>query len=295
MASTMNKQDSINYTILLYYKFVQINNPEEIRDEQKKICTELDLQGRILVAPEGINGTVEGSKEACDSYREYMSTHELFSDMPFKESAGIGNAFNKLKVKAREEVVSLGTGALDQSKTAKELTADELQSWYENNEDFVVLDLRNTYEIVSGKFDKTIDPGLDNFRELPDKIDDLKKELAGKKVVTVCTGGIRCEKATCLMNEGFENLYQLKDGIHTYMEKYPGQHFKGTLFVFDNRMTTDVVPIENKEITGNCEYCATPTEDYANDDSIKPSRKFLCCHDCFESHKEELHIRSAVA
>jgi UPF0176 protein len=106
--------------------------------------------------------------------------------------------------------------------------------------------------------------------------------LKDKKVVTVCTGGIRCEKATCLLKrEGFSDVYQLKDGIHTYMKQHPGKHFKGTLFVFDNRMTTDVVPTENKEIIGKCSFCGTTTENYCSDDSVRPSRKILCCEDCF--------------
>ena len=100
--------------------------------------------------------------------------------------------------------------------------------------------------------------------------------MKDKKVVTVCTGGIRCEKATCLLKrEGFSDIYQLKDGIHTYMKEHPGKNFKGTLFVFDNRMTTDVVPTENKIMIGQCFFCAVPTEEYCNDDSTRPSRKSI--------------------
>jgi len=114
-------------------------------------------------------------------------------------------------------------------------------------------------------------------------------------VVTVCTGGIRCEKATCLLKrEGFKNIYQLQDGIHTYMAQFPNRHFKGTLFVFDNRMTTDVVALPAKEIIGRCLYCAGQTENYACDDSVRPSRKILCCVDCFEDRKDILRASVAV-
>jgi UPF0176 protein len=112
--------------------------------------------------------------------------------------------------------------------------------------------------------------------------------------VTVCTGGIRCEKATKYMKEkGFNNLYQLKDGIHTYINKYPGKYFKGTLFVFDNRMITDVVNIKNKEIIGKCFYCGIKTEQYYSNDSTRPSTKLLACSPCYEDHKNEL--REAVS
>ena len=115
------------------------------------------------------------------------------------------------------------------------------------------------------------------------------EDLKNKKVVTVCTGGIRCEKATCLLKrEGFTDLYQLKDGIHTYMQEYPGQHFKGTLFVFDDRMTTDVVDIPEKEVIGQCLFCNIPTENYCSDDSTRPSKKILCCASCYEKNSSRL-------
>ncbi len=277
------------YIVLLFYKFVDIDNPEALRDTQRALCERLGLTGRVLIASEGINGTLEGYADAVEQYMRETKADPRFADMLFKQSAGTGDAFPKLKVKVRPEVVTLGAGRFNvKEETATELPADEFEQWYEKNEDFVVLDLRNDYEVASGYFERTIDPKLRNFRDLPAKLKELS-HLKDKKVVTVCTGGIRCEKATCLLKrEGFNNLYQLKDGIHTYMAKHPGKHWKGTLFVFDNRMTTDVVETPNKTIVGTCTFCEKQTESYANDDSVAPSQKLLCCPECFSARTDTL-------
>jgi len=278
--------------VILFYKFIHLANPALVADVQRAKCREIGLVGRVILAHEGINATLEGTKEQIDAYKKFLRNDPYFFDILIKKSPSSGVAFHRLSVKVRKEIVTLGAGSFDVKKeTAKELPASELQKWYESGEDFVVLDLRNDYEIASGKFEKTIDPQLANFRDLPAKLSELKN-LKDKKVVTVCTGGIRCEKATCLLTrEGFSDVYQLKDGIHTYMEQYPGKNFKGTLFVFDDRMTTDVVPIANKEIIGRCVYCATATENYCSDDSVRPSRKILCCASCYE--KESHHLRES--
>ena len=281
-----------DYFVILFYKFIDIADPKAVMEEQRAVCKQLGLLGRVIIAEEGINATLEGTRAQIDGYKEYLKNDKYFFDILVKESASNGNSFHKLSVKVRPEIVTLGAGRFDvKNETATELPANELQQWYEKGEDFVVLDLRNDYEIASGKFDKTIDPQLANFRDLPKKLSEMT-DLKDKKIVAVCTGGIRCEKATCLLKrEGFSDVYQLKDGIHTYMKEYPGQNFKGSLFVFDDRMTTDVVEIPNKEIIGHCVYCNSVTENYCSDDSVRPSRKIICCEDCFE--KEAHHLRAS--
>ena len=283
----------IKPVVILFYKFINIADPELLKESQTALARSLNLTGRVLIATEGINATLEGEKKDIDKYIKALKKDERFADILIKESKGNGVAFPKLKVKVRPEVVTLGVGGFNPARdTASKLPAEELESWYEKNEDFVVLDLRNDYEIESGRFDKTVDPGLKNFRELTERLPELEN-LKDKKVVTVCTGGIRCEKATCfLKKEGFKNLYQLEDGIHTYIQKFPASHFKGTLFVFDNRMVTPVVEAENREVVGQCFYCEVKTENYANDDSVVPSKKILCCEDCFES--ESTNLRPSV-
>lgn len=281
---------STEYQVILFYKFINLDNPEAVRDEQRELCQRYNLKGRILIGTEGINGTLEGSAEDIAKYQAALATDSRFSDMPIKTSAGTGRAFGKLKVKVRSEIVTLGAGRFDiASETAPELSAAELDELYNKGEDFVVLDLRNDYEVEAGHFDQTVNPQLRNFRDLPDKLSELA-HLKDKKVISVCTGGIRCEKATCLLRrEGFKNIYQLKNGIHDYMTKYPGKNFKGTLFVFDDRMVTDVVPdIANKVVVGRCSYCGTPSETFYNDDRHSPSLKVIACEQCFALHADSL-------
>ncbi len=229
-----NVQQGLNgsaaFIVILFYKFIKIENPKEFVEVQREKCTELGLKGRMLVAHEGINGTFEGLRENIEKYKEFLKADPMFFDMVIKENIGTGLSFPKLAIKVRKEAVTLGAGDFDiKNETAKEVSSDELQKWYENDEDFVVLDLRNDYEIATGKFEKTIDPGLSNFRDLPEKVKNLS-EIKNKKVIAVCTYGIRCEKATCLLKrEGFSDLYQLKDGIGTYIKEHPGKNFKGKL------------------------------------------------------------------
>jgi UPF0176 protein len=235
----------------------------------------------MLVAKEGINATFEGKVRDIEAYKRRLKKIKSFENIVFKESAGTGRAFPKLIVRVREEIVTLGAGDFNVKKeTAKAITAKQLEKMFKQDEDFVVLDLRNDYEVRAGQFEKTVNPNLRNFRDLPKKLQELE-HLKKKKVVAVCTGGIRCEKATCLLKrEGFENLYQLKDGIHTYIQQFPAKNFKGSLFVFDNRMVTPVVPTKNRKIIGVCFSCGKKSENYYNDDSVRPSLKVICCKTC---------------
>lgn len=275
------------HTVILFYKFTPIDDPVAFRDEQRALCEKLGLTGRMLIAHEGVNATFEGTNEAIETYKAHVHADPRFAGLVFKESEGTGHSFNGLRFRIRPEIVTLGAGEFDvPNETAKEVTAEELQAMYARNDDFVVLDLRNDYEINAGYFEKTEHPNLRNFRDLPEKLDSIK-HLKDKKVVAVCTGGIRCEKATCLLQkEGFTNLYQLKDGIHTYMQQFPGQHFKGTLFVFDNRMTTEVAESASREVVGTCTFCGARSEDFYSDDSVRPSLKIICCSSCIKSRPD---------
>jgi UPF0176 protein len=272
----------MKYKIILYYKYVSVDDPERLLKEQRAICEALDLKGRIIIAKEGINGTLEGRADKIDEYVKALKKDQHFSDIDVKESEGNGAAFPRLSVKVRDEIVGskLGEAVNPALDTGAHLEPDELHSWYENGEDFVVVDMRNDYEYVSGHFEKSINPQFSNFRDLPGKIKKagLPKD---KKLVTVCTGGVRCEKASAYLKKlGYEDVYQLKNGMHKYLEKYPNGHFKGALYVFDKRHTVRFN--KDGEIVGKCEFCASPTEKYVDDDTSVPSRHILCCEKCFE-------------
>ena len=279
----------VAHKVILFYKFFRIEDPAAFRDEQRAVLRGLGLKGRMLVATEGVNATFEGPTEAVEGYMRYLKADSRFAGMVVKQSPGTGAAFAKLSVRVRPEIVTLGAGEFDIAQdTAPTITADDLERLYETGEDFVVLDLRNDYETAVGAFEKTYDPKLRVFNDLPSKMGELA-HLKNKKVVAVCTGGIRCEKATCLLKkEGFTNIVQLEDGIHSYMQAHPGKHYKGSLFVFDNRMATPVVDVPEREVIGACAFCNTPCEVFYSDDSVRPSRKVICCDECIESRRKEL-------
>lgn len=275
----------MKHEILLYYKYTTIHNPEKMRDEQRALCEKLGLTGRIIVAKEGINGTVEGLTENTQKYIDAMSKKRNFKTMHWKRSEGTGTAFPKLSVKVRDEIVSLHLSKkqdVDPRKTTGiHLTPEKLRTWYEKGEKFTVIDMRNDYEHKVGAFAGSICPPMKNFRDLPKVLPKLKK-FASDKVLTVCTGGVRCEKASgYLKKNGFKNVYQLDGGIVSYMEKYPGLDFKGSLYVFDGRVTMAFDPkTGSREIIGICEKCKVSTENYEDCGNDFCHKQMLVCSDC---------------
>ncbi len=272
------------YEVLLYYKYVDIENPQEVRDEQVKLCEELNLKGRIIVAKEGINGTLEGLEKDTQRYINLLNKSKYFKDINFKRSAGTGTAFPKLWVRARKEIISLGVEQLNPNKVSgKYISAEELHGWFESKKEFYIVDMRNDYEYESGYFEGSILTGIHNFFDLPKALEKLNY-LKGKTVVTVCTGGIRCEKASgLLLLNGFADVYQLKDGIQTYMEKYPNEHFKGKLYVFDNRLTIGFnTESKNHQVVGKCRHCQKPCDSYVNCAEDFCHLHYICCNECLD-------------
>ncbi len=270
----------MNYTVLLFYKYVKIKDPETLAIFTRGLCEGLSLKGRAIIAEEGINMTFEGITEDTDRFLSVFLKDKRFKDIHVKKSEGNGKAFPKLSVKVRDEIVStkFPKEINPRKETGKYLQAEELKKWYENNENFIVVDMRNDYEYWSGRFKNSIDPGMRASRDLPDVIDKLRIHQ-DKKVLTVCTGGVRCEKMSAfLLANGFKDVYQLDGGIHSYMEKYPGENFEGTLYTFDNRDTMHFGG--NREIVGTCHKCAGKTEDYYNCANDECHLHFLACENC---------------
>ena len=269
--------------VLLYYKFVEIKDPAFETIQHKYVCDGLGLKGRIIIAQEGINGTVAGNSAQLKRYIDYMDNHPLFDGIVFKRSYAGKMPFGKMIVKHRDEIVTLGK-KVDIGNTGTYLKPSELHNLFEKDEDMVVVDMRNNYEYDVGRFEGAIQPDTTKFYELPRKIKNLKIDK-DKKIVTYCTGGIRCEKATVLLKEiGYENVYQLEGGIVKYLEKYPDGYFKGKNFVFDNRMVTNVDTPSGKEVLSKCEHCDQPSDRYIDCTDTKCHRLFICCKDCEKKH-----------
>ncbi|HYC83553.1 MAG TPA: rhodanese-related sulfurtransferase [Candidatus Paceibacterota bacterium] len=274
-----------DYTILLFYKYVKIEDPEAVRLWQKELCERLALKGRIIIAQEGINATLEGKTADTEAYWRELASDPRFAGIHLKKSEGTGSAFPKLSVKVRPEIVSLHLGKendVDPNQvTGKRLKPEELREWIKSGKKFHIVDMRNGYEHAVGHFEGSVLPDLGNFRDLPKVVDELKP-LVKEPILTVCTGGVRCEKASgYLVKEGFEEVYQLDGGIVSYMEKYPNQDFKGQLYVFDGRVTMGFdLNDPNREIVGRCDKCESLCETYADCADPGCHRHFLCCSAC---------------
>ncbi|MDQ0220229.1 rhodanese-related sulfurtransferase [Peribacillus cavernae] len=267
------------YRVLLYYKYVPIESPEEFADEHRAFCNELGLKGRILIAAEGINGTVSGPVEQTDKYIEAMRNDPRFADMVFKIDEADEHAFKKMKVRARKELVTL---RLEDDVNPLEVTGKHLspKEFFEKmqDEDTIILDARNDYEYDLGHFKGAIKPEIENFRDLPAWVRDNKDKLEGKKILTYCTGGIRCEKFSgWLVKEGFEDVSQLHGGIVTYGKdlEVQGKLWDGQLYVFDERIA---VPVNQKEhvIVGRDFFSGEPCERYVNCANPECNKKILC-------------------
>ena len=196
----------MQYQILLYYKYCNIEDPKVEMERQRAFCEALDLKGRIIVAEEGINGTLEGTVEATEKYVAWMKQNKKFRDIHWKKSEGIGDAFPRLSVKVRKEIVSLHLHDNDTDINPNELTGvhlnpKELRTWYEQGKEFYIVDMRNDYEYDLGHFKNAVPAGTLNFREVPKLLEKYKNEFGKKKVIFYCTGGIRCEKLSVLMTQ----------------------------------------------------------------------------------------------
>lgn len=287
----MKKTDN-PYEILLYYIYTYIKNPQEVHQAQRTLCENLNLKGRIIIGTEGLNGTVSGFKEDTQKYVEACAQDSLLSNMQFKRSEGVENAFPKLSIKVRNEIVGAKLHEEDVNPTqvtGKRLAPDQLHKWFEDGKDFTIIDMRNSYEYRFGHFKDSINPGMKRFEELPQKISELEAHK-NKTVLTVCTGGVRCEKASgYLVEKGFEDVYQLDGGMVSYMEKYPGQNYDGSLFVFDRRQVMHFNG-ENHKAISTCDYCETITERFKNCADSSCNRKCVACEDCVEKGTKRLCV-----
>jgi UPF0176 protein len=272
------------YQTLLFYKYVHIDNPKALMKEQKALQESLGLKGRTLIASEGINATLEGLTKNTEEYLNHFLSDERFKDTHIKRSESNGDGFPKCMVKVRSEIVTLGLGAcdIDPNKiTGKRLKPDELHEWLKDGKEFYMVDMRNAYEHDIGRFEGSICPPMDNFRDLPKFIKSLE-HLKDKTVLTVCTGGVRCEKASgYLISQGFSDVYQLDGGIVSYMEKYPNENFLGKLYVFDNRIAMGFYTDDPKhKVIGKCVICNEACERFTNCFDINCHRQLIAHEAC---------------
>jgi len=278
--------------IILYYKFAPISDPDAVRLWQKNLCQRLSLKGRIIISKHGINGTLGGDMDNLKEYVKETKTFPSFKGTLFKWSEGAGDDFPKLSVKVRDEIVTFK--AVDEIKVdengivggGKHLSPQAVNDLVEKHGDEVVFfDGRNAYEAAVGKFKDAVIPDVDTTRDFKEELNDPKyDEIKKKKVITYCTGGIRCEVLSVLMkNRGFKDVYQIDGGIVKYGEKYGDNgYWDGSLYVFDKRMGTK---FSNKaKDIGECIHCKGKTSNFENCANKSCNKLILICQKCYSNN-----------
>ena len=249
------------HPVILFYKYVEILDPNVFASSQRALCESLELKGRVLIASEGINGTLAGRAENVNGYAAALKADPRFSDIEIKFSPGDAGTFPKLVVKVRREIVTLNAGAIPRDKE-NHLSPREWKTLMEEKGDVVLLDIRNRFESAAGKFENAVTCDIEHFRELPEYIDRLR-DLKSKTVLMYCTGGIRCEKASTLFRQnGFNKVFQLHGGIAAYQEQFGNEHWLGECFVFDQRMTVRVE--EGLVQVGRCAHTGRASSRFVN-------------------------------
>lgn len=267
---------------------MSIDDPQAFAEEHLAFCKGLGLKGRILVAKEGLNGTVSGTAEQTEIYMETLHHDPRFRDMVFKVDEAGDHVFKKMHVRARKEIVALKLGDdIDPHRlTGKHLKPKEFYNALQDR-DAIVIDARNDYETQIGHFKNAILPDIETFRDLPKWIEQNLSDCKNKKVLTYCTGGIRCEKFSgYLLRAGFRDVSQLDGGIVEYGKdpEVNGKLYDGKCYVFDARISVPVNHTGEDVVIGHCHHCGRPTDRIVNCANPECNRQYICCEACEEKY-----------
>lgn len=274
------------------YKFVRLPDYHDLAPKIRAFCDDLGLKGTLLLAEEGINGTVSGTRESIDQLVEFLTRDERFTGLSYKESFYEDKPFYRMKVKLKKEIVTMGVENIDPQKIVGTYVKPKDWNALISDPDVLVIDTRNSYEYDIGTFERAIDPKTETFREFPAYVAENLDPAKHKKVAMFCTGGIRCEKSTAFMKEqGFEDVYHLEGGILKYLEEVPEEEslWRGECFVFDNRVAVNH-KLE-KGIYDQCHGCRHPITE-----EDKASEKYLrgvSCPRCYHTLSPDQKARFA--
>lgn len=276
------------------YKFVTLDDIETLRPAMRERCEAAGLKGTILLAPEGINMFLAGTRAQIDEFMAWLHADGRFADIAPKESLSENQPFKRMLVRAKKEIITMKMPLIrPEAGRAPSVKPVDLKRWLDQGHDdegrpVVMLDTRNDFEVAVGTFEHAVEYNISKFSEFPPAVAENRAELEGKTVVSFCTGGIRCEKAAIHMQEvGLEHVYQLEGGILKYFEEVGGSHYRGDCFVFDYRTALNpnlepagpvqcfacravVTPEEQQHpryvVGQSCPHCANPhpTADMAN-------------------------------
>lgn len=280
------------FVVAALYKFVRLPDYQEIVPKLKDFCNEIGLKGTLLLAAEGINGTVSGTREAIDKLHDYLLADSRFEGMSYKESFHEEQPFYRMKVKLKKEIVTMGVEGIDPQKIVGTYVKPRDWNALISDPEVVVIDTRNHYEYEIGTFKNALDPNTETFREFPQWIAKNLDPKKHKKVAMFCTGGIRCEKSTAYLKEqGFDQVFHLEGGILKYLEDVPAEEslWQGDCFVFDNRVAVN--HSLEKGIYDQCHACRFPiTEDDKKSPVYMPG---VSCPRCYDKLSDEQKKRFA--
>lgn len=278
------------FIVAALYKFVTLDHYRDLQAPLQAVCVENNVMGTLLLAQEGINGTISGTESGIDSVLNWLRGHAEFADLDVKFSHADEAPFYRMKVRLKKEIVTLGVNGIDAANDAG--TYVEPENWNDliSDPNVIVVDTRNDYEVAIGTFKGAKDPKTKSFRDLPDWVEDKLDAEPDTKIAMFCTGGIRCEKSTALMkSKGFNNVYHLKGGILKYLENVPEKEslWEGDCFVFDQR-----VSVKHGLEVGDydmCHACRMPiSEDEKQDERYAPG---VSCPHCFDTTNKKQRAR----
>jgi len=286
----VERSDSI--VVAALYKFVRLDDFEQLREPLLAQLLAQNVRGTLLLANEGINGTIAGPRAGIDTVLGWLREDPRLADLEHKESFHDEHPFLRTKVKLKKEIVTMGVEGIDPNRTVGTYLSPEEWNAVISDPETILIDTRNDYEVEVGTFKGAINPETRTFREFPEYVKDTLDPAKHKKVAMFCTGGIRCEKSTAYLKEqGFEEVYHLKGGILKYLEEMPKEDslWEGECFVFDERVTVDhdLNPGEFDQ----CHACRRPISD-----EEKASEKFqlgVSCPKCYDESSPEQKARFA--
>ena len=274
------------------YKFVTLDNYQALQQPLLSFMLERDIKGTLLLAQEGINGTIAGSRSHIDALLFFLKSDARLADVNYKESYTDQPPFLRSRVKLKKEIVTMGIEGIDPKRVAG--TYVKPTDWNDliNDPDVLLVDTRNNYEVQVGTFKDALNPKTDSFREFPDYVKQQLDPKKHSKVAMFCTGGIRCEKSTAFLKEqGFDEVYHLQGGILKYLEEVPAEDslWEGECFVFDERVTVNH-QLEKGDYE-QCNACRMPIT--AEDQRSEQYKQGISCPHCFDNTSEQQKARFA--
>ncbi|RVD69701.1 MAG: rhodanese-related sulfurtransferase [Mesorhizobium sp.] len=274
------------------YKFARLDGFEALRAPLAAFCCGRGIKGTLLLAHEGINGTVAGSEADIAALIDHLNFIEGLAGLEVKYSAAAEMPFHRMKVRLKREIVTMGVEDLDPASSAGTYVAPADWNTLISDENTIVIDTRNAYEVSIGTFKGAVDPATASFREFPAWVERHRDQLEGRKVAMFCTGGIRCEKATAYVKSlGFEAVFHLKGGILKYLEQVPAEAslWQGECFVFDER-----VSVSHGLAEGEAELCRACRHPLTVEDRLSPRyAPGISCPHCHEVRSDEDRARYA--